>query len=118
MQLPVNTSLRVMVESDNYRAVATMDIGIKQLVVFSEKLKNIYETLTGEAQIKEPYGKHMYIAFIGNGKGHITVKGFLQNESNKGCQQTLEFENDIDQTDLKGFYMELLHMCKKYTELF
>lgn len=112
--LPSNTTMEVAVESDGFCAGATMDIDIKELAKFAVDLARIYETLLGEARIEEPYGAHMYLSFAGNGRGHIGVKGCLQKGGHAGNFQSLEFENGIDQTDLKSFSHDLFHVCKKY----
>ncbi len=114
VSLPVNTIMEVTVQSDGFSAQAAMDIDIKELARFAVDLNNIYETLAGEARIEEPYGMHMYLSFIGNGRGHIAVKGYLYKNSGIGNGQTLEFENDIDQTYLKKFSSDLFNACKKY----
>lgn len=55
----------------------------------------------------------MYISFSGNGRGHISVKGYLHS-SNNGYEQQMEFENDIDQTYLRNFCYELNNSYEKY----
>ncbi len=112
--LPSNTAMEVTVESDGFCACAVMDVDVKELAKFAADLTCIYETLAGEARIEEPYGAHMYLSFMGNGRGHIGVKGCLQKDSRAGNVQSLTFENHMDQTDLKRFSYELFHACKKY----
>ena len=110
---PTNTIMRVAVQSGDFSARTSMDIDIKEFAQFVSNLVNIYETLSDEAIIEEPYGQKMYISFIGNGRGHISVKGYLYS-SNNGYEQRLEFENDIDQTDLRNFCYELKNSYEKY----
>ncbi len=112
--LPSNTAMEVAVESDGFCASAAMDIDVKELAKFAADLIRIYETLSGEARIEEPYGAHMYLSFMGDGRGHIGVKGCLQKGSPVGNFQSLAFENEMDQTDLKSFSHELFLACKKY----
>ncbi len=106
--------MEVTVQSDGFCAGAAMDIDVKELAKFAAALTRIYETLSGEARIEEPYGAHMYLSFTGNGRGHMAVKGYLQKGDRVGNFQSLAFENDIDQTDLKSFSHDLFHVCKKY----
>ena len=110
---PTNTIMKVVVQSDDFSAGTSMDIDIKEFAQFVSNLVNIYETLSGEATIEEPYGQKMYISFIGNGRGYISVKGYLHS-SNNGYEQRLEFENDIDQTYLQNFCYELKNSYQKY----
>lgn len=114
IRLPSNTALEVIVQSNGFSAHTAMDIDIKEFAKFALDLNHIYETLSGEARIEEPYGVRMYISFIGNGRGHIAVKGFLHREDGAGNEQRLEFENEVDQTCLKNFSCALLRDCKKY----
>ena len=109
-----NTLLDVTVQSDGFSANTTMDINIKEFAKFAMGLTHIYETLSGEARIEEPYGRHMYISFIGNGRGQIAIKGSLNRENCNGNEQSLKFENDIDQTCLKYFSHALLNDYKQY----
>lgn len=108
-----NTIMEIKVQSDGFSANTTMDIDIKQFAKFSADLCGIYETLSGEARIEEPYGMHMYLCFAGNGRGHITIKGYLHKGDGTG-NQSLEFENDIDQTYLKEFCYDLKNSYSKY----
>lgn len=100
---PVNTTLEVSVQSSGFSGAASMDVDAKSLANFAEDLSRIYGTLSGEARIEEPYGVHMYLSFIGDGCGHITVSGQLQSEDSWGNRQVLEFENQLDQTYLREF---------------
>ncbi len=109
-----NTLLDVTVQSDGFSANTTMDIDIKEFAKFAFDLTHIYETLSGEARIEEPYGQHMYVSFMGNGRGHIAIKGYLNKGNHTGNEQTLEFQNDIDQTCLKNFCYSLLSNYKRY----
>lgn len=114
IRLSSNTIMEVTVQSDGFSATTTMDIDIKELAKFALDLTHICEILSGEARIEEPYGMHMYLSFIGNGRGHIAVKGYLHKNNCVGNEQILEFENDIDQTGLKKFSYDLFNDCKKY----
>ena len=114
MNLPTNTLLKTDVRSDGFAASTTMDIDIKDLVRLGRDLCRIYDTLQGNARLEEPYGQHMYISFMGNNSGHISVKGRLHKDNRIGLEQVLEFENDVDQTSLRPFCFELLDNYEKY----
>ena len=109
IQYSSNTIMDVEVESDGFSGKASMDIDVKAFVIFASKLNEIYETLDGEARIEEPYGEKMYISFHGNGRGHINVSGRLCN-----MRQSLNFENEFDQTYLQFFACELIQAYTKY----
>lgn len=104
---PSNTILSVYIASNGFSAATTMDIDIKQLPVFCNDLKAIYNTLQGEAKIQEPFGSRQYISFVGERYGHIAVSGVLHSNGTKGYWQELKFENGIDQTFLPAFLKEL-----------
>ena len=112
IKYPNNTIMSIKVESDGFSASTNMDINIKDFAKFTIDLCQIYETLSGEARIEEPYGMHMYLSFIGNGRGHISVKGYLTS-----CDQVLEFKNDIDQTYLQEFCYNLKKAYCKYLDI-
>lgn len=114
IEYPNNTSMAVTVQSDGFAGSATMDIGIKDLCKFAADLCQIYDTLSGEARIEEPYGLHMYLSFSGDGKGRVVVKGYLHQGNRTGNENSLEFENYIDQTVLKPFCFPLLSACNEY----
>lgn len=111
---PCNTILEVEIWSSGFSGKTTMDIDIKELAKFADDLLKLYENLTGEAQIHEVYGTQMQITFSGNGRGHINIKGYLQNYNRLGNEQNLSFENDIDQTCLREFCYNLNNSLGKY----
>ena len=113
---PVNVRLRVKASSYGYSADTLMDVGVQGIAEFAVQLKNLYETLTGEARLEEPYSVHNYIEFIAKKGGHIRVMGRLNNKSAFGYTQEINFENEIDQTYLKSFIDQLLADFSKYTE--
>lgn len=109
IQYPSNTIMNVSVRSGGFAGCASMDIDIKEFAKFALDTCDIYEKLTGKTEIREPYGRHMYLSLSGDGKGHICIKGMLNHDS-----QTLAFENRIDQTCFRTFACELKKSCKKY----
>lgn len=114
IKYPCNTILKVSVKCCGFSGNASFDIDIKQFSKFTVDLQEMYETLCGEAHIKEIYGNQRYISFVSNGRGHFSVKGCLSEFSQKGYEQKLEFENDIDQTCLKEFCYTLWNDYKVY----
>ena len=114
INLSTNTILKIDVKSNGFTASTTMDIDIKDLAKLGKDLCQIYETLQGNARLEEPYGQHMYMSFVGNNRGHIAIKGYLHKGNRTGSEQVLEFQNDVDQTCLRQFYLELLSNYEKY----
>ena len=112
---PINTLLRLEVQSDGYAANAVMDVDMRPFVEFANKLYQTYESLRGEAKLEGPYGQRMHLSFAGNGRGHFAVKGRLCKENRDGLEQVLEFENNVDQTILKPFCVELLQNYGGYS---
>jgi hypothetical protein len=111
-----NTIMEVKVESDGFSARTTMDVDVKELAKFADDLCRLYENLSGEARIEEPYGMHMYISFKCCIGGHIKVKGYLHKGNKVGNEQSLEFENDIDQTCLREFCYDIQSSYCRYLE--
>lgn len=105
---PVNSVLNVSVASGDFAGAACLDIDAEDFAAFCAALASLYEQLSGEAVISEPYGRNMYLAFRGDGRGHISVSGMLCDFTH-----TLEFENEIDQTALGRFQKELRGQLKK-----
>ena len=113
---PVNTSLKIFVESEGFSAATTMDIDIKYLAGFALDLRKLYYSLKGSVRLQEPYGSHNYFEFLGEGGGRIKVRGHLKNLSKNGFLQELKFTNEFDQTYLKDFQEELNIYCKGHLE--
>ncbi|MDD6881568.1 MAG: hypothetical protein PUE18_08335 [Firmicutes bacterium] len=103
IELPVNSSLEIFIESDGFSANTTMDIDVKDFAKFAVDLQELYEKLKGKARIEEPYNVDNYIEFNGVGRGIINVSGRLNNHNRNGYEQELKFENEFDQTYLKTF---------------
>lgn len=80
------------------------------------QLKKLYESLTGEARLEEPYSVQNIIEFVAGTGGHIRVAGRLNNKSAFGYTQEICFENEIDQTYLGDFADQLFADFGKYAE--
>ena len=113
---PVNVYLGVKVSSYGYSADTYMDVGVQGIAEFALQLKNLYETLSGEARLEEPYSVHNYLEFVAETGGHIRVMGRLNNKSAFGYTQEINFENEIDQTYLRDFVNRLLADFGRYAE--
>ena len=113
---PVNVNLGVKVSSYGYSADTFMDVGVQGIAIFAAQLKKLYESLSGEARLEEPYSVHNYIEFIAKTGGHVKVLGRLNNKSAFGYTQEINFENEIDQTYLSGFVSRLFDDFSKYAE--
>ena len=111
---PTNTLMKIFVKSGFYSGNSTMDIDIKEFKKFVNDLQIIYETLNGQATIKETYGYQMHLTFEGDGLGHIKIKGLLVDSDMDGNMNRLEFENSIDQTVLKTFINDLKQDINQY----
>ena len=113
IEYPINTNMTVSVTSNEFSAKTDMDIDINAFADFTDKLKKVYDTLSGEAMIKEPYGYQRYISFQAEKTGHIIVKGYLCDDMKIN---ELHFENSFDQTFLKPFSNELCSMYLQYKQ--
>lgn len=113
IEYPINTNMTVFVTSNGFSAKTNMDIDIKAFAEFTDKLNKVYDTLSGEAMIKEPYGYQRYISFLADKKGYIIVKGYLCDDMKNN---ELRFENCFDQTFLKPFSNELRSVYLQYRQ--
>jgi hypothetical protein len=93
-----------------------MDVGVQGIAEFALQLKDLYETLSGEARLEEPFSVHNYLEFVAETGGHIRVMGRLNNKSAFGYTQEINFENEIDQTYLRDFVNRLLADFGRYAE--
>ena len=107
IEYPINTNMTVSVKNNEFSAKTDMDIDIKAFADFTDQLKKVYDTLSGEAMIKEPYGYQRYISFRADKTGHVIVKGYICDDMKNN---ELYFENSFDQTFLKSFSNELCSM--------
>ncbi|MCR5781686.1 MAG: hypothetical protein K6G90_03000 [Clostridia bacterium] len=113
IEYPINTNMTVSVKSNEFSAKTDLDIDIKAFADFTYQLKKVYDTLSGEAMIKEPYGYQRYISFQADKTGHVIVKGYICDDMKNN---ELYFENSFDQTFLKSFSNELCSMYLKYKQ--
>ena len=110
---PSNTILSVCVSSSGFSASTTMDIDIKALPNFCDKLTSVYNTLKGSVKIQEAFGTQ-HISFSGDGRSHIAVSGFLDSQGANGFWQELKFENRIDQTYFPRFLKHLTNFSVQF----
>ena len=106
----------VFVQSDGFSASTTMDIDIKDILVFFDQLQDLYQSLSGEARIQESFGYQQYILFSGNRTGHLFISGKLQAGGEHGFCQELRFENATDQTFLPQFIGDINQFMQNYTQ--
>ena len=81
-----------------------------------EYLNELYETLSGSVRLEEPYSMHCFLEFTAVTDGHIRIKGRIHNKKGIGYGHELIFENEVDQTYLRGFAKTLFADYGKYTE--
>jgi len=114
---PENNSVHIKVSSYGFSADTFMDIDETRLVGFAVALNELYETLRGSVILEEPYGMHTYVQFAAEKNGHISVWGRLNTQNAFfRHEQMLEFQNEIDQTDLRDFAKALYNDYGKYAE--
>lgn len=116
VHLPTNTLMKVWVESSGFTGNSVFDVDAKELGRMALALDEMYETLKGETEIREPYGFEQFLHFVGNGRGQIWVTGFLCGGFQGLDTQQLRFENATDQTCLRSFARELREDFAKYVK--
>lgn len=93
-----------------------MDIDASALSDFAVNLNELYKTLSGSVRLEEPYSMHCFLEFTAVTGGHIRIKGYIHNKMGVGYGHELTFENEVDQTDLRGFAKALFADYGKYAE--
>lgn len=111
VQYPSNTLMTVTVESGGFKGSCVFDIDVKRFGCFVRELAQIYQTLRGKTEIREPFGYRQFLSFEGNGRGHIFIEGDMKSESHR-----LTFENVVDQTCLQEFATELRTDFERYAK--
>ena len=103
--------MTVRVESGGYCGNAELDIDLKEFAAFARDLRKLYDTLSGEATVREPFGYKRFLSFSAEPRGHIRVKGCLCDAMN---DHELRFENEFDQSYLRAFSQELVSAYSCY----
>ena len=78
---------------------------------FLDKLQNLYKSLEGTAEFKT-IEEQLYIKASGDGKGHVIIEGEALDEA--GIGNRLNFNLEIDQTDLSSTIKQLKELVKHY----
>ena len=115
LRAPVNTNLEVEIISYGFSAKTVIEIDIRKLAAFAVHLNRLYESLSGSARLEEPYGEQGYIEFEASARGHVKIEGRLAKYTAEYAQR-LQFQNEIDQTNLKNFAQSLLADFTAYME--
>lgn len=78
---------------------------------FLNELQHLYRSLKGTAEFKTMEGQ-LYVKASGDGKGHIEIEGKAIDAAGIGNQ--LNFNLEIDQTDLLQTIKQLRELVKHY----
>ena len=113
--LPSNTLMTVTVESCGFRGSSIFDIDVKEFGRFARDLVQIFRTLRGKTEIREPFGYRQFLAFEGDGLGHIVIVGEMKSAPHT-MSHRLTFENMVDQTFLREFAAELKADFERYAK--
>ena len=87
----------IEVRCDGWRGKFGASFMQGELSHFARELRVLHEQLKGEA-ILSPLEPNLELSVVGDGKGHIEVKGTARNNFHTGTQ--LSFRLDLDQTYL------------------
>lgn len=100
---PYNTYCSVEIFSDGFYGNTKFLVNIIDLISFSRKIEDMYNTLNGKASIKDyDFGSCLNVECDNIGK--FCFNGVIINES----FQELKFSNIIDQTYIKDFLRDFL----------
>ena len=95
----INADLTIRVKCEGFYGSTTVDFVAEDFLIFLEELQELKDTLTGKAELKEPYSWDPFLIFEGDGRGHIHISGSITSQNSDWLQE-LNFENEIDQTFL------------------
>lgn len=95
----INEELTIRVASEGFSGYTTVDFDTGDFEIFLNELQKLQETLSGKAELKEPYNSETFLEFEGDGRGHIHISGSITGRNGDWIQE-LNFENEIDQTFL------------------
>lgn len=88
----------IEVHCDGWRGRFSASFTKGELRRFAQEIRDLGGNLSGTAKL-EPLEPNLVLAFTGNGRGHIIVKGVAQNHFETLTRLTFQFE--IDQTFLE-----------------
>jgi|SRR6267142_4680424 len=98
-------SAEVKIACEGWRGKFLCSLQKGELRALAEELQRLENSLNGEATF-HPLEPNLILAFSGDGKGHINVKGEAQERLGSGTRLAFEFE--IDQTYLRSVISDLL----------
>jgi hypothetical protein len=91
----------VTIHASPFRGTYAADWREEFLVGFRRELSELYETLTGFAELTSDWSETLRVRFTGDGKGHVSVVATARPRVGDPNAPRLDFGlPDIDQTDL------------------
>lgn len=96
---PAWSTVEIDVHSDGLSGSVKWSFSKGELAAFAREIEALHRDLRGRAQL-QPQEPNITLELTGDGKGHVTVLGTLQNLFERKNQ--LRFEFEIDQTYLGG----------------
>lgn len=109
-----NTLLTIQIVSSGFSAVSTFDLSIVSVAHFAKDLLELYEKLSGSAEIYDLSFGTPFVKFSIGQRGYIHVQGKFIDGSMLNHKQELIFENDFDQTYLRDYAYALFEEYKIY----
>ena len=87
----------VQIKTDSFYISEQMKVYTDDAGAFLVELTDMCTKLKGSAYIEEPYGNQMYIEFVCDKKGHITIEGALYKSSGENTFD-ISFVSKVDQS--------------------
>ena len=112
INLNTNALCRVDVTSGDFCGATQFNMDISQLGKFSVQIKNMYQSLYGNALLKETYGSS-FVQVVATSGGHFEVSGSINLPH---PHHLLEFRFDIDQTMIRDFSNKLFNDYAHFTK--
>jgi hypothetical protein len=101
---PAWSVVEVNVHSDGLSGSLKWSFSKGELAAFARGIVALHRDRSGTAQL-QPHEPNITLELTGDGKGHVSVQGTLQNLFARKNQLSFEFE--IDQTYLEGIARSL-----------
>lgn len=95
---------RVTVRAGSFHGEFPSDLDVWAFARFAAELRTLYESLKGSASFSS-YEKQLELTLVGDGLGHVRVKGEAMDYAGTGNKLTFHLE--IDQTELPALLRDL-----------
>ena len=102
---------RISVRAGSFQGEYPSDLDVWAFARFAAELRVLYESLKGTASFSS-YEKQLELTLVGDGLGHVRVKGEAMDYAGTGNK--LNFHLEIDQTEIPALLQDLGEISAAY----